>query len=68
MRIKTHFHWKNLGKAFLIFFVLGIVLFLLFILFEIDPIIAGFIGVVIGGVAATICSNHWTLWHFEKVD
>lgn len=68
MRIKTHIHWKNLGKAFLIFFLLGIALLLLFIGFEIPPAIATIVGAVIGGVAATICSNHWTLWHFETID
>lgn len=66
MRIKTHIHWKNLGKAFLIFFLLGIALFLLFIWVEISPKIAALIGVVVGAGVATICSNHWTLWHFTE--
>ena len=68
MRIKTHIHWKNLGKVFLIFFLFGIALFLLFVWVEISTTIAAFIGVVIGAGIAIICSNHWTLWHFEAID
>ena len=68
MRIKTHIHWKNLGKIFLIFFLLGIALLLLFIKFEIPPGIAAFIGVVIGGGTAVAGANRWLLWHFEAID
>lgn len=68
MRVKTHFHWKNLGKVFLICFLLGAALFLIFIMVEIPPTIAALIGIVVGVGAATICSNHWTLWHFEIID
>lgn len=68
MRIKICFHWKKLGKTFLIFFLLAIALFLLFIGTEVSPITAAIIGVVVGGMAATICHNNWTLWHFEIID
>ena len=60
-KIKTVWHWNNIGKCALVVVMVGAAINL----FQLPPPIDFFVGMVGGVVAALFSLSIWDLWHFE---
>lgn len=61
MKIKTVWHWKNIGKVSAVLLVVAI----LWAMVPVSPPVGVLGGMVIGSIATMICLDRWDCWHFE---
>ncbi len=59
--MKTVWHWKNLGKSFLLVLLAGGFVSLL----SLPPVLSFLVGMLAGAVAMMFSLAFWDCWHFE---
>lgn len=65
--MKTVWHWKNIGKAWLAVLASTILFAVIAVAIDLPNEIAMLLGVVVGWCAMTFSATKWDLWHFEWV-
>jgi|8_EtaG_2_1085327.scaffolds.fasta_scaffold281809_1 xanthosine utilization system XapX-like protein len=63
--MKTVWHWKNIGKVWLVVIAAGILFGFVFNAINIPEEISFLLCVLVGFGAMTISLIKWDLWHFE---